>query len=211
MPTYHSISFQCSKSHITKKTVRSFCDALLRCGPTFAGGYWGCEDDSYEDIIQWNQRKLEENFQLGITEHHSNDYRQMLLTHPDFSEVRLYLHNMRKDPSFSFELIIPEQDFFDPWEPWANPWVLRLDRLEQVETLAATLWASETIDCIQTAWEVSGSPVPYAEIAAGRQPQIHPFCIVPRSLYRSEWSGAIWPVERDGVCIRDISKFQVTK
>ena len=211
MPTYQSISFQYSKSRITKETVQSFCDALLGCGLSFAGGVWGCEDASYADIIRWNQRKLEENFQLGLSEHHSHDFRQMLLSHPGFSEVRLILMNMRDAPYFSFELVIPEKDFFDPWEPWERTWTLRLDRLKQVEALAAALWAQEPIDCIQTGWELSDSPVPYADIAAGRQPQIEPFCILPKALYRRQWPGTVRPVERDGVCIRDISEFQLAE
>ena len=208
MPTYLSVSFQYSKEKITGQTVRHFCDALLRSGLSFAGGYWESEGASYDEIVCWNQRKLEQNFELGDAEHYSHDYKQMLFNYMDFSEVRLFIMNERESPYFSFELIIPEKEFFIP-TPHTE--ALRLDRLELVENLAVQLWACETMDCIQAGWELADEAVSYADIAAGKPPRMCPFCIIPQSILREEWQVEYRRVGRDGICIRDVQGFQEMK
>ena len=57
-------------------------------GMKFQSGYWGFEEDSLEEATEWNQRKLEEDFNLGFTEHHSHDYKQVIYKFGGYSEVR---------------------------------------------------------------------------------------------------------------------------
>lgn len=202
MPAYLDLAFQYNKKKLTGQTVRAFCDALLDSGCSFTEGYWGSEGDSYDEIISWNQQKLEQNFELGRTEHYSHDYKQMCFQYAAFSETRLFIGNQQEDTHFSFDLIFPQNDLFDEDAP--KPWVLRADQLEKVETLAIHLWETGTMDCIQACWELSDGPVSYRDIAAGSPPQIAPFCIIPKSVLRSGWRVKPQPVGRDGAFIRDI-------
>ncbi len=197
MPTYLSISFEYSKQHLSATTVRDFCDALLVCGTSFAGGYWGFENDSYEEILHWNQEKLAEDFQLGDEENYSHDYRQMMLHFGDFSEVRLFIDNIRDRPFFTFELIIPEKDFFGGEDAVSGR--LRPERLALVKEFAVRMWENGMMDCIQAYWESWDGPEPFANIEAGESPCCAPFCILPRRVMRDEWQLTYRPLGRDGL------------
>lgn len=212
MPTYLSLSFQYSKRKLHALTVRSFCDALCHSGLTFTSGYWGSEQDSYSDIISWNQMKLAENFELGWDEHYTHDYKQMLFRFEAFSEVRLFIHNMRDNDSFSFELIIPEDDFFtypSLGDIHEEP-LLHLKQLEKVEQLAIRMWESETMDCILADWESLYNTTTFSDIAAGAPPLIEPFCIVPQSLISSKQRIEYQPIARNGAFIQNIVRFRPT-
>ena len=197
MPTYLSVSFEYSKKQLSGQTVRRFCDALLDCGMTFAGGYWGFEHDSYEDIIRWNREKLAEDYELADTEHHANDYKQMLFRYSGFSEVRLFVMNERSQPYFTFELIIPEKDFFGGEDSVSGK--LQPERLALVEKLAVRMWETGTMDCIQACWESWDEPLSFANIEAGEKPCCVPFCILPRRVMRDEWQLTYRSVGRDGL------------
>ena len=200
VPTYLSISFEYSKQHLTDQTVRDFCDALLAGGATFAGGYWGFENDSYEEIIRWNQAKLQQNFELGCTEHHTHDYKQMLLHFGSFSEVRLFVMNERKQPFFTFELIIPEEDFFSGQDAASGK--VQPERLALAEGLAVRMWEAGGMDCIQAAWESWDDPKAFAAIANGEKPCCMPFCILPRRVVLSQWRLTCRPIGREGILCR---------
>ncbi len=64
-----------------------------------------------EETTEWNQRKLEEDFNLGFTEHHSHDYKQVIYKFGGYSEVRgFWMNNYPEDGEFTHEIIIPESD-----------------------------------------------------------------------------------------------------
>lgn len=209
MPRYLSVSFQYSRRKLTDHTVRAFCDTLLRGGLSFAGGVLSSEGDSYDEIIHWNQQKLEQNFQLGHTEHYAHDYKQMYLQYADFSEVRLCIFNQRKEACFSFELLFLEDDLFadDPVHTWA----LRMNQFTKIEKLAAYMWENEAMECIQAGWEYAEEPVLYEDITAGVRPLIDPFCILPKSIIRREWQVEYLDVGRNGAYIRDIGWFHTAE
>lgn len=116
MPAYFEVNFQYSKKEDTVKTaVEDLYTALIRCGLSFKSGYYEAEHDPMADIIRWNQKKLDENFELGYTKHCSHDYKQVLFDFCGFSEVRVFIHNIKESDSVFFSLIIPEDDFVE-WE-----------------------------------------------------------------------------------------------
>lgn len=208
MPTYLTVNFQYSKRSLSGQTVREFCDALLRCGMTFAGGYGAAEDNSYDDIVRWNQAKLEQNFELPGDEHYTHDYRQMLFSFEDFSEVRLYILNEREQPFFSFELIVPETDFLTEGEA-ASAQRLQLRPLALVEDFTVRMWEEGQMDCIQAYWEIGDEPKPFADIVAGIQPCCMPFCVLPRHVLRDAWKASCRLVGRNGCLIRDVDMFML--
>jgi hypothetical protein len=70
---------------------------------------WGCRPDlTLEEIIEWNQQKLDEDFELGYDQDVSHDYRQILLAGHPFSECRAYIMNGRR--SLAFNCIVPESE-----------------------------------------------------------------------------------------------------
>ena len=116
--------------------VADFHDALTRTGLPFRSGFWGCEDSTLPEIITWNQAKLEGDFRLGFTEHHSHGYQQVLFDCDGFSQVRGFWQNRCPGANqFSFYIIVPEDDLLtDGWQlpflaPRARYWAAVAERL----------------------------------------------------------------------------------
>jgi hypothetical protein len=109
MPAYTTVRFQFGKES-RGALVRSFYKAFTSEGLAFSRVHaWGCRPDlTLEEIIEWNQQKLDEDFELGYDEDVSHDYRQVLLADHPFSECRVYILNGRL--SFSFHCIVPESE-----------------------------------------------------------------------------------------------------
>ena len=201
MPAYFSIDFQYKKSDLCSSTVEDFFDKLIFCGLSYKSGFWNSEKDSLEEILVWNQRKLEENFQLGYTEHYSHNYKQMLFDFHDFSEVRLIVTNSNISKSFSFYLIIPEDDFveYDDMEKCKR----LTHKMELVEELAFSMWKTGDMCCIQTAWECSDCVTDIFDIIKGTEPSVEPFAIIPENTYYTKWDCSCEKTYRDGVILRN--------
>lgn len=202
MPAYFSVTFELNKS---KTAVRDFCTALIDAGFIFKSGFWGFEKDSFEDIIVWNQTKLDENFQLGCAEHHSHDFKQMLFDFADFSEVRLYITNDKKTSTFNFHLIIPEKDLVElPRQKEQSPYH-KTEKMELLKILAKHMWKNTEILAIQTEWEYSDSTPKAKNISKKIKPQAEPFCIIKNSPIVKKLSLLFEKVERNGVLIEEIN------
>ena len=206
MPAYFSLTFELNK---TQDAIRAFCENLIHSGLVFKSGYWGSENDSFEDIIIWNQNKLDENFELGFTEHHSYDYKQMLFNYLDFSEVRLFVMNDRKRRTFSFELIVPEDDLWDYTKEKETKYSLQRkpEKMEQLKSVAKKMWVSTATLAIQTGWECSDIPPTAAKIERGIKPQMEPFCIINSSSFEKREGLVYEYIGRSGVLIEDITKW----
>lgn len=201
MPAYFSIDFQFQKSDITKSTVEDFFSLLTSCGLVYKSGFWYSENATLIDILKWNQKKLEEDFVLGYTEHYSHDYKQMLFNFYDFSEVRLIVNNFCGNQSFSFYLIIPEDDFVDYDKTNGNE---RLEeKMEIIKKFAVQMWNCGKMKCIQTAWEYSDCMTDYKDIIRGTEPSIEPFAIVPDNTYNVKWKCSCEKIARNGVLLRN--------
>ena len=70
MPAYFNLSVQFRRDELYPTFVKDFYALLDEAGMRFQSGYWGFEEDSLEETTEWNQRKLEEDFNLGFTDHH---------------------------------------------------------------------------------------------------------------------------------------------
>ena len=201
MPAYFSIDFQYQKSDITESTVEDFFSLLTSCGLVYKSGFWHSENDSLIDILKWNQQKLQEHFELGYTEHFSHDYKQMLFYFYDFSEVRLIVNNFSDDQSFSFYLIIPEDDLVDYDKTNGNERLV--EKMEIIKNFAVEMWYNGKMSCIQTAWECSDCVTKYKDIIRGTEPSIEPFAIVPDNTYHVNWKCSCEKVERNGVLLKN--------
>ena len=206
MPTYFSLTFELNKG---QGAISSFCKALIRSGLVFKSGYWGLENDSFDDIITWNQAKLDKNFQLRYTEHHSHDYKQMLFDYFNFSEVRLFVMNHQKETTFTFELIVPERDLLDYMEENDGTYsvVRKTERMRQLISVSKKMWVGTDILAVQTGWEGSNLPPSADEIAKGMKPQTEPFCIIHSSSLKKEPVLTYEYIERNGILIEDMANW----
>ena len=201
MPAYFSISFELNKS---KTAIKDFCNALIDAGLVFKSGYWGFENDSFDDIITWNQKLLDNNFQLGYKQHHSHDFKQMLFDFSDFSEVRLFIINNENSSTFDFELIIPEDDFIE-YEKNGNEYIPhnRTEKMELLKTLAKSMWNSLEILAIQTFWECSDCPPKAKKISNKIKPKAEPFCVIKNSSVVEKLGLPFEEIGRNGVLVED--------
>lgn len=181
MPAYFSVRFVCEKKNIYPDLVKDFCESLLAGGFAFLSGYWGSEEDSFADIIAWNQKKLEENYELGFTEHYSHGYKQMLFDYGGYSEVRMFVSNDRDEDVFSFDVIIPEDELID-WNGGAPGY--NSEKIAGLERFCQKIWMQAYISTVQTELELS-DPAPTAEeIRAGAVPGAEPFAILPKEVWQ---------------------------
>ena len=204
MPAYFTIDFQYKKSDIKDNTVRDFFGNLLTCGLVYKGGYWKSQNDTLNEILLWNQQKLEEDYVLGYKEHVGNGFKQMLFQFYSFSEVRLIINNSSSHDSFSFYLIIPEDDFLEYGERKGTRQIIRLqNKMDIIEKLALQMWKIGYMSCIQTSWECSGCATDIHDIAKGIEPLIEPFAIVSEELFKKGWKCEFKKVDRNGIVLKN--------
>ena len=200
MPCYFSIGLVFRRRDLFPTFVADFHDALTRAGLPFRSGFWGCEDSALPEIIAWNQAKLEGDFRLGFTEHHSHGYQQVLFDCDGFSEVRGFWQNRCPGADqFSFYIIVPEDDLLTGG--WQLPFLA--PRARYWAAVAERLWnAFPPIRSIQTGLE--DSP-PAADPDWGQAPQVLPFAVLPaadeRLLPPERFTRKA--LDRDGVLVLD--------
>ncbi len=208
MPPYFSVSFVCDKNCITQNTVQNFYQNLIECGCTFKSGYWGFENNTLPQIIEWNQKKLEQNFQLGYTEDHTYDYKQVQFDFHDFSEVRVFIFNMEEKNTFSFELIIPEDDFirYEYQEEKGKHKIIYLEeKLLLIKDLMEKMWkkSENPFWSVQTGWECSDTATSVEDMQKGIEPLIQPYAIIPSELFHNEWHFPFYKISNNGIMFTD--------
>lgn len=107
MPAYTTVEFRFAKTS-SAGLVRKVYDAFSSEGLLFSHVLaWGCDPNiSLEEVIDWNQGKLDQGFELSRNEDISNNYRQILLSGHPFTECRLFILPQADD--IAFHCIISE-------------------------------------------------------------------------------------------------------
>ncbi len=178
MPMYFSIDIECSRKNIYKNIMRDFYKTLEKNGLIFKSGFMEFKKDSLEETILWNQKKLEDNFELGYSEHCSHDYKQILFDFTGLSETRMYIMNDRKKKIFIFHIIIPEEDL----QVWDDGYAIYGScKFKMILQLIENIWEQPYIDLIQTSLELSGPPS-LNDIVEGEFPCAEPFAILPKNI-----------------------------
>ena len=170
MPAYYSVGFQHERASVRPGFLRDLYATMLS-GEFAYGGVlaWGCRGDlTLDAVIDWNQERLDRDFELGYTEHVSNNYRQILLLNHRYRECRvLVLHESRQ-----VDVIVPEAD------------VIGAGQLDPLKRLAVAVWQTGLFVSVQTYGEL-GAATPYAALQTGEPPSMSPIAIVPVG-----WAGA---------------------
>lgn len=176
VPAYFNISIQFQRKNIYKTFVHDFYSHLKKCGFKFLSGFSNESEKEYsfEEIIFINQRKLEENFELGFDEDCSNDYRQIYYSLDNFSETRgFWLNNYPDNEEFTYEIIIPESELktqvvssnFDK------------EKILRIIKIAEKIWEFQYVRAIQTGLEENDAIISLSELKSGTFPNCFPFAI----------------------------------
>lgn len=175
MPAYFNLSVQFRREDLYPLFARDFYAMLDEAGMAFQSGYWGFEKDSLEETIEWNQRKLEGDFNLGFTEHHSHDYKQVIYGFGGYSEVRgFWMNNYPESGAFTHEIIIPESDVLER----EYPVKFKKEKMEELMGLSMRIWQFPLVKAIQTGLEGNDASVSLSKLAGGGCPNTCPFAIV---------------------------------
>lgn len=112
MPAYTTVAFHfptASRLGLARKVYDAFGSAGLGFSHVHP---WGCDPDlGLEEVIDWNQGKLDQGFKLSRNEDVSNDYRQIHLSGHPFSECRLFI--LTEADAIAFHCIVPEDEISD--------------------------------------------------------------------------------------------------
>lgn len=179
MPEYFNISFQFERKDIYKTFVKDFYSILEKVGMKFKSGYWGSEDDTLEEMCAYNQKKLEENFKLGFTEHYSHNFKQVLFEFGQYSHVRgFWMNRYPEENTFSFEIVIPESEILvkELWEEGIV--IFQKEKIEALLQFAKKIWKFSYIRTIQTGLEGYDASTGITALMNGILPNVTPFCIV---------------------------------
>jgi hypothetical protein len=187
VPAYYSVGFQYEREAVRATFLRNLYSAMLRGRFAYGGVLaWGCRGDlTLDEVINWNQERLDRDFELGYTEDVSNDYRQVLLCHTQYSECRVIVLN----GSRLIFVIVPEADVFEIGGPFPVELsaedaeglaeYARPEQVEPLKQLALAVWQSGLVVSVQTCGELS-APTDYAPLKEGESPSMLPFAIVER-------------------------------
>lgn len=183
MPAYFNMSLEFQRKDIYPMFTRDFHELLQKTGLKFQSGFWGSENNSLEEILEWNQNHLENNFELGFEEHYSKDYKQMLFIYDGFSYVRgFWLNNYPSESEFIFEIIIPESEILEydcdsqPEKEYGICY--KQQAIDRLVNSALELWKSPLVKSIQTGLEAVDGVSSVAEMRSGKEPFVYPFAIV---------------------------------
>ncbi|WP_405082878.1 hypothetical protein ACI48J_11760 [Paenibacillus chitinolyticus] len=179
MAPYFSVHYSFPYSTFTQDFVSEIYNVIFNYFP-FKSGYWMSENNTLEEIINWNTSLLAKKFKLGFDQHVKHDYKQILLDSDLYSHLRLFW--MYQSNEIVLHLIVPEDDIFLDDE------LLRYDnsKLLPLLNLSVKIWDSFEANTVQTYHEL-GAPTSYKKVLNGQHPSTEPFCIlVSEALSRFE-------------------------
>lgn len=175
MPAYFNLSVQFQRDELYSLFVKDFYAMLDEAGMAFQSGCWEFEKESLEETIKWNQKKLEENFNLGFAQQSRYDYRQVRYDFGSYSEVRgFWMNQYPETGEFTHEIIIPESEVLEK----EYPAKFKKEKIGELLEFSKKIWQFPPVRAIQTGLEIEDTTVGLVEIAEGGYPNIWPFAIV---------------------------------
>ncbi len=176
MPAYFTMTIQRKIGQLTDNYVEQVYSTIIEAGYPFKSGFWFHQDAAFDEIVAWNQTKLEQCLQLAFTEHVSQDYKQILFNAPEYNEMRGFW--MCSEIDICFNLIIPESDILNCE---GGDRVLE-NKIAPIRAMALKIWEKKLADVIQTSVESDGGYFSINEVLNGINVISHPFAIVPKNV-----------------------------
>lgn len=181
MPAYFNMTIQFLRSDIYSKFMRDFYAHLDKCGLKFKSGIDCIKKCSSDDIADINQKKLDENFKLGFTQHRSFEYKQIYYSFGSYSEVRGFLlNNYPQKNEFTYEIIIPEDELIIYHGMYMKSTFDR-EKMNEIIKLAIKIWEFPYARAIQTGLEDSDCSISISEIKSGVCPNCMPFAVTEKN------------------------------
>ena len=175
MPAYFDMSLQFRREDLYPSFMADFDAHLERAGLGFRSGCWEDKGLSQAEIAAWNQKRLNEDFVLGMTTHRSHDYKQTLYRFGDYEEVRGFWMNQHPGKGvFTYFIIVPESEVLTR----EGSDCFRPERAAELLELAKGLWQFPSVRAIQTGLELSDGPAGLKALEAGEAPYTEPFAIL---------------------------------
>lgn len=182
MPAYFDITVQFMRSDIYSTFVRDFYAHLDKCGLKFKSGMECTEECSCGDIADINQKKLDENFMIGLTQHRSFDYKQIYYSFGSYNEVRgFWMNNYPEKNEFAYEVIIPEDELIIYR---GKESIFFSEKMDIITELAEKIWEFPYVRAIQTELEDSDCSTSIARLKSGVCPNCLPFAITEENNIR---------------------------
>ncbi|WP_270809938.1 hypothetical protein [Hungatella effluvii] len=175
MPAYFSVVFQFRRKDLYPGFVSDFYRDLGQAGFAFQSGCYEAENMSFEEIVRYNQARLDDNFELGYEEDGRNDYKQVYFSHPEYEEVRGFWMNFRGIREIRFCLIIPEWEMME----WETLRYFKMEKLAPVQRMAESMWSRGNVAAIQTELELDDGAVRMSALQGGAEPSVRPFAVIP--------------------------------
>ena len=178
MPAYFSLSVEFSRYELDFDTLKALKAYLDHAGLKFKSGVKESEKDSIEEINDYNQKKLEDNYVLGYTDDRTEDYKQALYEYGGFSEVRgFFVNGSPTEKEYEYILVIPEEEVRN------DDGTYKADAVQKLKELVTKLWLMPQIRSIQTGLESTEGIIPENDIKAGTAPSAHPFAVVSQKMF----------------------------
>lgn len=178
MPAYFNINIQFERKDIYPSFVKDLYSAFEDCEMKFKCGYWNSENNTFDEIIEFNQRLLENNFTLGYTQSYEENYKQMLFDFANFEDVRCFIMNKYPNKEeFSFEIIIPEYEVLKD----CTQILFTDEQIHKCFDFAKKIWEFKFVKAIQTGLECREASVSLNKMKVGVLPNICPFAIIEES------------------------------
>lgn len=176
MPPYYSVYYSFPYSSFSQHFVKTIYETIFVYFP-FQSGYWGSENNSLDEIMNWNTDLLNRRFELGYNDHYKNDYKQLLLHSEVHSHLRLFW-NFSSEDGITLHMITPERDV----QQDDGSWRLIGGHIKDFINLSVDLWETGLVLTVQTYHELD-APKSQADIESGNLPSTEPFCIIDRNTY----------------------------
>lgn len=175
MPAYFSVEFSFEREVLNPNFVCTIYNRFFNNGFTFKAGFWNAKNYSLEEIISWNQAKLDCGFRLGFTQNVSENYRQILLINSDYEHLRLYW--IYWDNEIHLTLSIPESEVMS--REGSNIFIR--ERVTPIIEIAKILWDSGMTSMVQSSPELDDGSISLEDVRKGIGiPTFNPFAIVSK-------------------------------
>lgn len=173
MPAYFSIIFEFSRLELDFDNMKELLHYLRYSGLEFKGGVNGSENETAEEIMDYNQKKLEENYVPSAEDSRENGYKQLLFSCDGFPEIRGFIsNNYPVDREYSFTLLIPQEEVHVEGDTYKK------EAVEKLKNLAGTIWILPKARTVQTALEADDEIVTEEDVKNGKAPKACPFAII---------------------------------
>lgn len=177
MPAYFSVEFSFKYEVLYPTFVMDIYNLFFKNGFSFMKSYFDNDNLSIDEIIEWNQRHLQNKFRLGYTQHYNKDYKQILLKHNGYEELRLFWTYFEKEIRLTW--IVPESDVLDE----DGHYFFISSKIAPLLEVSKKIWKSTDVSMIQTCLEFDGGAGSLSKLEKGKiKPSVNPFLITDKKM-----------------------------